>query len=50
VKLVGVIRTEETRTIEVQAASYQEGPAELEAMVPEGYQLLSIRTEKEAAR
>lgn len=46
-KLVGVIRTKETRTIEVEAASYQEGLAELEAKVPEGYQLLLIRTEKD---
>ncbi|MBD1541003.1 hypothetical protein G9E11_01780 [Arthrobacter sp. IA7] len=45
-KLVGVIPTKETSTIEVEAASYQEGLAALEAKIPEGYQLLSIRTEK----
>jgi hypothetical protein len=47
VKLVGVIRTKETSTIEVEAATYQEGRAQLEASIPEGYQLLSIRTEKD---
>lgn len=46
-KLVGIIRTKETSTIEVEAATYQEGRAALEAMVPEGYQLLTIRTEKD---
>lgn len=46
-KLVGVIRTKETSTIEVEAASYQEGLTQLEKQVPEGYQLLSIRTEKD---
>lgn len=45
-KLIGVIRTKETSTIEVEAASYQDGWAELQALVPEGFQLLSIRTEK----
>ena len=45
-KLVGVIRTKETSTIEVDAASYQEGLTQLEAKVPEGYQLLLVRTEK----
>lgn len=44
-KLVGVIRTKETSTIEVEAASYQEGHAQLQALVPEGHQLLLIRTE-----
>lgn len=46
-KLVGVIRTKETSTIEVEAATYQEGRAQLEAKTPEGYQLLSICTEKD---
>lgn len=45
-KLVGVIRTKEPSTIEVEAATYQEGRAQLGASVPEGYQLLSVRTEK----
>jgi hypothetical protein len=47
VKLVGVIRTKETSTIEVEAATYQDGLAHLASMVPEGYQLLSVRTEKD---
>lgn len=46
-KLIGVIRTKETSTIEVEAASYEEGRLAIEALVPEGYQLLHIRTEKD---
>jgi len=47
VKLFGVIRTKETSTIEVEAASYQDGLTQLEMQVPEGFQLLSVRTEKD---
>lgn len=45
-KHIGVIRTKETSTIEVEAASYEEGRVEIASLVPEGYQLLEIHTEK----
>ncbi len=46
VKLIGVIRSKETRTIEVEAPSVHDGRAELEALVPEGWELQLIRAEK----
>lgn len=46
VKLIGVIRSKETRTIEVDAPSIHDGRAELEALVPEGWELLHIKTER----
>jgi hypothetical protein len=45
VKLIGVIRSKETSTIEVEANSIHEGREELEAKVPDGYELLLIKTE-----
>lgn len=45
-KLIGVIRSRETRTIEVEAPSIHDGRAELEALVPEDWELLHIKTEK----
>lgn len=45
-KVIGVIRSKETQTIEVEAASYEEGRAQLDAQVPEGWQLQSVRSEK----
>lgn len=44
-KLIGVIRSKETSTIEVEADSIHDGRAELEAKIPDGYELLLIRTE-----
>ena len=44
-KVIGVIRSKETQTIEVEASSYEEGRAQLDAQIPEGWQLQSVRTE-----
>ena len=46
VKVIGVIRSKETQVIEIDAASYEEGRAGLDAQVPEGWQLQFVRTEK----
>ena len=46
VKVIGVIRSKETQTIEIEAGSYEEGRAQLAAQVPEGWELQTIRTEK----
>lgn len=46
VKVIGVIRSLETKTIEIEASSYEEGRAQLDEHVPEGWQLQNIRTEK----
>lgn len=45
-KVIGVIRSTQTQTIEIEAASYEEGRAQLDAQIPEGWQLQSVRTEK----
>ncbi|WP_168223205.1 hypothetical protein [Pseudarthrobacter sp. NIBRBAC000502770] len=45
-KVIGVLRSTEIGTIEVEAASYEEGRAQLDAQVPEGWQLQAVRTEK----
>ena len=42
-KLIGLIRSAETREIEVEATSYAEARAAIEAQVPEGWQVLSFR-------
>ena len=42
-KLLGLIRSTETREIEVEATSYAEARAAIEAQVPEGWQVLSFR-------
>jgi hypothetical protein len=46
VKIIGVIRSKETQTVEVEAGSYEEGRLAIEQQVPEGWQLQHIRTEK----
>jgi hypothetical protein len=46
VKLIGVIRSKELKTIEVQATSMAEARPQLDALVPEGWELQHIRTEK----
>ena len=43
---IGVLRSTDTQTIEVEAASYEEGLAQLSAQIPEGWQLQHVRTEK----
>ena len=45
-KVIGIIRSKETKAIEVEAASYEEGRAQMDAQVPEGWQLQAVRTEK----
>ncbi|MDQ0679102.1 hypothetical protein QFZ30_002484 [Arthrobacter pascens] len=45
-KLIGMIRSKETKTIEVEVSSLNEGRAQLDAMIPEGWELQHIRTEK----
>lgn len=46
VKLIGVIRSKELQTIEVEATSFEEARPQLAALVPEGWELQHIRTEK----
>ena len=45
-KLIGVIRTTETREIEVESDSFEHGREELAAKIPDGYQLIAIRQGK----
>lgn len=45
-KLIGVIRTTETRQITVEVDERSEAIEMLRAQVPEGYQLLAVRREK----
>ncbi|AHB31638.1 hypothetical protein ArV2_gp27 [Arthrobacter phage vB_ArS-ArV2] len=45
-KVIGVIRSKETQTIEIEATSYEEGRAQMDAQIPEGWELQTIRTEK----
>lgn len=47
VKVIGVIPCRETQTIEIEASSYEEGRAQLDARVPEEWQLQAVRTEKQ---
>lgn len=46
VKLIGVIRSRELQTIEVEAGSYEDARAFIDQQVPEGWELQHIRTEK----
>jgi hypothetical protein len=46
VKIIGVIRSKELKTIEVEGASMEDARKQLDALVPEGWQLQHIRTEK----
>jgi hypothetical protein len=41
-KITATIRPTETRTITVEAEDYETGKTELEAQVPEGWQILQI--------
>jgi hypothetical protein len=43
-KITATIRPTETRTITVEAEDYETGKTELEAQVPEGWQILQILT------
>lgn len=43
-QITGVIRPSETREITVEAEDYQDGRAKLEVQVPEGWQLIQIKT------
>jgi hypothetical protein len=47
-RIVGTIRATETRRIEVEADSYDEGRRLVEEQVPEGWQLIVWRTDREA--
>lgn len=49
-RIIGTIRSTETRQIEVEADSYDEGRRQVEAQVPEGWQLLSWRVDRSAPR
>ena len=42
-KLVATIRTTETSELEAEGDDYSALKAQLEAMVPEGFQMLSVR-------
>lgn len=46
VKVIGVLRSKETQTIEIEASSYEEGRVALEARIPDCWELQHIRTEK----
>lgn len=46
VKVIAVIRPVASETIEAEGDSYEEAKAKIEAMVPEGYELLSVRSAK----
>lgn len=46
-RIVGTIRPVETKAIEVNASSYEEGQRLIQAEVPEGWQLLSWRIERD---
>ena len=41
-KITATIRPTETRTLTVEAADYETGKAQIEAQVPEGWQILQI--------
>jgi len=43
VKLVATIRTTETSELEAEGDDYSALKAQLEAMVPDGFQMLSVR-------
>lgn len=45
-KLIGVIRSKELQTIEVEASSYEEARTAIDQRVPEGWELQHIRQEK----
>ncbi|MFB9404781.1 hypothetical protein [Pseudarthrobacter polychromogenes] len=45
-KLIGVIRSRELQTIEVEAGSYEEARAAIDQQVPDGWELQHIRQEK----
>lgn len=45
-KLVGIIRSAERRTLEAEAAEYEDVRAELEAQVPEGWEVIQFQTVK----
>ncbi|MBF4459518.1 hypothetical protein [Pseudoclavibacter sp. VKM Ac-2867] len=45
-KLVGMIRSAERRTLEGEAAEYEDVRAELEAQVPEGWEIIQFQTAK----
>lgn len=46
IKVVGTIRPVEKQQIRAEADSYEEAKAALDAQVPEGWELLSIITER----
>lgn len=43
-QITGIIRPSDTREITVEAADYQDGRTKLEAQIPEGWQLIQIKT------
>ncbi|WP_181365119.1 hypothetical protein [Arthrobacter sp. HMWF013] len=45
-KLIGVIRSKELQTIEVEAGSYEDARTAIDQHVPEGWGLQHIRQEK----
>lgn len=45
-KIIGVVRSTETKAIEIEASSYEEGRAKLTEQIPDGWQLQTIRSEK----
>lgn len=46
IKLVGVIQPVEKKTIRVEGETYAEAHAALTAEVPEGWQMISVLTER----
>lgn len=45
-KLIGVIRSKELQTIEVEAPSYEDARAAIDQRIPDGWELQHIRQEK----
>lgn len=44
-RVIGTIRSTATERITVEAGSYQEAREMLEAQIPEGHELIAIRTD-----
>ncbi|MBL0706130.1 hypothetical protein [Sinomonas cellulolyticus] len=43
-QITGIIRPSETREITVEAEDYQDGRPKLEEQIPDGWQLIQIKT------
>lgn len=48
-RVIGTIRSTETERITVEADTYEQAREQLYAQVPEGYELIVIRTDRDGA-